>query len=243
MLLHQRGQDLLFRIVVEPQGKVNKQTGKDAAEERTLSVKAYGFAGFPKGERTLSVRSRWSRPAPPKGELFGIFRQVEQNLPLSGEVDLRSKDGEGLARLRQAALPPQRRAFAESGAADDYPFRHRLRRCHTPPFVAARHLPPAGEGFSGGGKVSGSTQRLPLGGAGALAPEGATPPVKMQSRSVRRRSGFALLKIIFPLFMRRAARRAFQIVPLPASHFSASASLHSTQCRGRNSRHAGGAAV
>ncbi len=201
MLLHQRGQDLSFRIVVEPQGKVNKQTGKDAAEERTLSVKAYGFARFPKGERTLS------------------------------------------ARLRQAALPPQRRAFAESGAADDYPFRHRLRRCHTPPFVAARHLPPAGEGFSGGGKVSGSTQRLPLGGAGALAPEGVTPPVKMQSRSVRRRSGFALLKIIFPLFMRRAARRAFQIVPLPASHFSASASLHSTQCRGRNSRHAGGAAV
>ena len=97
--------------------------------------------------------------------------------------------------------------------------------------------------FSGGGKVCGSTQRLPLGGAGALAPEGVTPPVKMQSRSVRRRSGFALLKIIFPLFMRKAARRAFQIVPLPASHFSASASLHSTQCRGRNSRHAGGAAV
>ena len=82
-----------------------------------------------------------------QGELFGTFRQVEQNLPLSGEVDLRSKDGEGSARLRQAALPPQRRAFAESGAADDYPFRHRLRRCHTPPFVAARHLPPAGEGF------------------------------------------------------------------------------------------------
>ena len=26
MLLHQRGQDLLFRIVVEPQGNVNKQT-------------------------------------------------------------------------------------------------------------------------------------------------------------------------------------------------------------------------
>ena len=43
---------------------------------------------------------------------------------------------------------------------------------------AARHLPPAGEGFSGGGKASGSTQRLPLGGAGALAPEGVTTPVK-----------------------------------------------------------------
>ena len=84
MLLHQRGQDLSFRIVVEPQGKVNKQTGKDAAEERTLSVKAYGFARFPKGERTLSVCSLRSQPAPPKGELFGIFRQVEQNLPLRG---------------------------------------------------------------------------------------------------------------------------------------------------------------
>ena len=117
MLLHQRGQDLSFRIVVEPQGKVNKQTGKDAAEERTLSVKAYGFAGFPKGERTLSVCSLRSQPAPPKGELFGIFRQVEQNLPLSGEVDLRSKDGEGSARLRQAEARPQRRAFAESGTA------------------------------------------------------------------------------------------------------------------------------
>ena len=56
--------------------------------------------------------------APPKGELFGIFRQVEQNLPLSGEVDLRSKDGEGSARLRQAEAFPQRRAFAESGAAN-----------------------------------------------------------------------------------------------------------------------------
>ena len=37
-----------------------------------------------------------------------------------------------------------------------------------------------------------------------------TPPVKMQSRSVRRRSGFALLKIFFPLFMRRATRSAFK---------------------------------
>ena len=37
MLLHQRGQDLSFRIVVEPQGKVNKQTGKDAAEENSPS--------------------------------------------------------------------------------------------------------------------------------------------------------------------------------------------------------------
>ena len=48
---------------------------------------------------------------------------------------------------------------------------------------------PKGTAFSGSDKVSGSAQRLPLGGAGALAPEGVTPPVKMQCRSVRRRSG------------------------------------------------------
>ena len=64
MLLHQRGQDLSFRIVVEPQGKVNKQTGKDAAEERTLSVKAYGFARFP----FLSLRDIFPRP----GEVFPL---------------------------------------------------------------------------------------------------------------------------------------------------------------------------
>ena len=34
-----------------------------------------------------------------------------------------------------------------------------------------------------------------------------TPPVKMQCRSVRRRSGIALLKIILPLIMARAQRR------------------------------------
>ena len=35
---------------------------------------------------------------------------------------------------------------------------------------------PKGTAFSGSDKVSGGTQRLPLGGAGALAPEGVTPP-------------------------------------------------------------------
>ena len=34
---------------------------------------------------------------------------------------------------------------------------------------------PKGTAFSGSDKVSGSTQRLPLGGAGALAPEGVDP--------------------------------------------------------------------
>ena len=37
-------------------------------------------------------------------------------------------------------------------------------------------------------------------------------PVKTQCRSVRRRSGIALLKIYFPLSMRKAQRRAFPIV-------------------------------
>ena len=37
-----------------------------------------------------------------------------------------------------------------------HPFRHRLRRCHLP----------QGDGFSGSGKVSGTVQRRPLGGAG-----------------------------------------------------------------------------
>ena len=49
-------------------------------------------------EKTLSVCSRWSQPAPPKGELFVIWRQAEQNLPLLGEVASRSDDGEGSFR-------------------------------------------------------------------------------------------------------------------------------------------------
>ena len=39
-----------------------------------------------------------------------------------------------------------------------------------------------------------------------------TSPVKMQCRSVRRRSGIALLKIIIPLNMVRAQRRPFSII-------------------------------
>ena len=45
---------------------------------------------------TLSVTA-YAVPAPPKGELFAIWRQAEQNLPLSGEVASRSDDGEGSA--------------------------------------------------------------------------------------------------------------------------------------------------
>ena len=65
---------------------------------------------------------------------------------------------------------------ASSPEGGDNPFRHRLRRYHLP----------QGDGFSGGGKVCGSAKRLPLGGAGALAPEGVTPPVKRGFRKARR---------------------------------------------------------
>ena len=37
-----------------------------------FSIIAYGVGISRK--KTLSVRSRWSRPAPPTGELFGIYR-------------------------------------------------------------------------------------------------------------------------------------------------------------------------
>ena len=77
-----------------------------------------------------------------------------------GEVDLRSKDGEGEDANRRAALSQK--------AAPQMPF-------------------PA-----------------------------TTPPVKMQYRSVRRRSGIALFKIFFPLMMRKAKRSAFKIVVQPA---------------------------
>ena len=51
--------------------------------------------GVPLGESTLSVCSRWSQPAPPRGGAFCIFRSAQINLPLSGEVASRSDDGEG----------------------------------------------------------------------------------------------------------------------------------------------------
>ena len=51
-----------------------------------------------------------------------------------------------------------------------------------------------------------------------------TPPVKIQCRSVRRRSGIVLLKIVFPLIMRRAQRSAFQSYAL----YLCSATLQNT---------------
>ena len=41
--------------------------------------------------------------------------------PLSGEVASRSDDGEGSPACAKQKLPPQRRAFAESGAANAVP--------------------------------------------------------------------------------------------------------------------------
>ena len=115
---------------------------------------------------TLSVCSRWSQTAPPKGELIALPEAFvihpirfgyRKKLPPRGSCRRRRLRG-----FRREPLPSCR--FASS---------------HTPPFVAARHLPPErgksslkGTAFGGGGKVSGIAIRRPLGGAGALAPEG-----------------------------------------------------------------------
>ena len=95
----------------------------------------------------------------------------------------------------------------EKKSSDD--FRNNPLREHPFRLAAARQSTfPKGTAFSGGDKVSGTAQRRPLGGAVERSEtEGVvskTPPVKMQCRSVRRRSGIALLKIIFPLSMRKA---------------------------------------
>ena len=81
--------------------------------------------------------------------------------------------------------------FAPQAWRGNYHFRHRLRRCHTPPFVATRHLPPErgksslkGTVFGGGDKVSGIAQRRPLGGAGAQRLRGQLPELP-QSRYAR----------------------------------------------------------
>ena len=60
---------------------------------------------------------------------------------------MRSKDGEGSARLRQAEAFPQCRAFAESGVP-----------MITPSVIACGDATfPKGTAFSGSDKVSGST--------------------------------------------------------------------------------------
>ena len=62
-------------------------------------------------------------------------------------------------------------------------------------------------------------------------------PVKTGQRSARRRSAVPNLKIIFPLLMRRAARRAFKIVH-PSVRSDAAGKV--SACRQRAGRSAGG---
>ena len=64
-----------------------------------------------------------------------------------------------------------------------------LSRSATPSVIACGDATfPKGTAFGGGGKVSGSAQRRPLGGAGERSePEGVTSPVKMGFRNARRR--------------------------------------------------------
>ena len=139
---------------------------------------------FPAFLGKVCEKTSQSAPAPDSPE-GGAFR----HLPVS-----RAKPppfgGGGFAKQRRRGFSPlaPSRAFPaapplpqEAGAADDYPFRHRLRRCHLP----------QGDGFSDGGKLCDSTQRLPLGGASALAPEGVTSPVKRQFWKIRRFSRIA----------------------------------------------------
>ena len=148
MLLHQRGQDLLFRIVVEPQGNVNKQTGKNAAEERTLSVRSraalsgapvspsqalprrplrsasFALSGAPAPPSQALPRQlpqRGSQGLKPLAKVLGETRKLPGAPKAPSPRELAKPSGfdwGSSARLRQAELPPQRRAFAESGAAN-----------------------------------------------------------------------------------------------------------------------------
>ena len=79
MLLHQRGQDLLFCIVVEPQGNVNKQTGKNAAEERTLSVRSRaalsGVPASPSQALPRQLPQRGSQAVKLVAEVLSVMRK------------------------------------------------------------------------------------------------------------------------------------------------------------------------
>ena len=157
------------------------------------------------------------RDSSPKGELNSLSQNLTVLTAPSEREPLAWRQGFWLKR--KVCLP------------GSYPFRQSLRLCHLP----------QGDGFSGGGKLCGNAERRPPGGAGersetegvlpasilvlprsaALSRKAArqlpfpstTPPVKMQCRSVRRRSGIALLKIIFPLNMARAQAEAIQNRP------------------------------
>ena len=87
--------------------------------------------------------------------------------------------------------------------------------CRRHPFsLAALASSPKGEPFGTAAKLPATTKAVPLGKVASpqAMTEGVFLPVKMQCRSVHRRSGIALLKIFFPLNMRKAQRCAFPIV-------------------------------
>ena len=88
-------------------------------------------------EKTLSVCSRWSQPAPPKGELFVIWRQAEQNLPLRGRWH------RAAMTERVLSVPP---ALFLSGLTLSVTFGDT-----SFPFLShKRHLPPVGGSLSKG---------------------------------------------------------------------------------------------
>ena len=120
-------------------------------------------------------------------------------------------------------LPPQSlRDGFQKGRAN--PLRHGLRRATSPErgrFCSTYRQMPKSSPFGGAGcERSEQTERV-IPRRAALSQKAAlqmpfsstTPPVKMQCRSVRRRSGIALLKIIFPLNMARAQAEAIQNRP------------------------------
>ena len=129
-----------------------------------LSVKACRLCQLPqRGRQTLSVRSRWSRPAPPKGELWISAGQHKKALP-SGEL--------ARERLRGFSLLKAGRSFFRSAAL---------------------------------------SQKAAL----QMSSPSTTPPVKMGYRNARRRSDIPKFKIILPLTMPKAQRRAFKSFYLP----------------------------
>ena len=87
---------------------------------------------------------------------------------------------------------PQRRAFAESGAADDYPFR----------LAASRQATfPKGTAYCGDGKVPGRAQRLPLGGAVAQRLRGYKWRIEKSVKALAP-TGAALAFLCFDFFCR-----------------------------------------
>ena len=64
-----------------------------------------------------------------------------------------------------------------------YPFRHRLRRCHTPPFVATRHLPPAGGSRPSRGRLNSLSQNLTV----LPAPSGREPLARPETLCLSRK--------------------------------------------------------